>query len=340
MRLRWTQGLDRGDVVLRDADDPSPEALEALLQPPVPGEGYAWLDIEAIDAAMSRRLETQLELPEGWLDEALARHGVRDHALPGAVFLRLERAFYHFESDSCSGRPLLMFLEPRRLITIHPPTLGRTAKHVRDTVRHRGAELLHPDRPGMIVRHLIDELIEDYKPVLESWRHELDEHEQRCLTEPSHDTLKDVLRFKKLVTRLRVAIHESYREQRRCLNRMPSRFLCEAARAGCEEANDRYNGLLEEIETIHQHTASAYQVYAAAMNLEMTRSAHRMNRIMERLAVVTSVFMPLTFIVGVYGMNIPNMPEFTIKGFYYVLWGTMVGIAVLLLFVFRRMRWV
>jgi magnesium transporter len=62
-------------------------------------------------------------------------------------------------------------------------------------------------------------------------------------------------------------------------------------------------------------------------------------RIMERLAIVTSIFMPLTFIVGVYGMNIPDMPELHFQGFYFALWAVMLSIAGGLLYFFKKLRW-
>ena len=60
---------------------------------------------------------------------------------------------------------------------------------------------------------------------------------------------------------------------------------------------------------------------------------------MKVLTVVTVVFVPLTLLVGIYGMNFENMPELKNEHGYYILLSTMTGIAALLLYLFRRMRW-
>jgi magnesium transporter len=71
----------------------------------------------------------------------------------------------------------------------------------------------------------------------------------------------------------------------------------------------------------------------------MSKASHQMNAIMQRLSVVSAIFMPLTFIVGLYGMNIEGIPELHWPGFYYFLLGFMALIVVLLLILFKKLKW-
>jgi magnesium transporter len=64
-----------------------------------------------------------------------------------------------------------------------------------------------------------------------------------------------------------------------------------------------------------------------------------MNQVMKLLTVVSAIFIPLTFIVGVYGMNFENMPELSMKFGYYICWGIMVVITGILLFAFYKRGW-
>jgi magnesium transporter len=68
-------------------------------------------------------------------------------------------------------------------------------------------------------------------------------------------------------------------------------------------------------------------------------NGHRLNQIMKVLTIVTVVFVPLSLLVGIYGMNFEHMPELKVSGGYYILLTVMASIAGLLMLLFRRMRW-
>ena len=65
-----------------------------------------------------------------------------------------------------------------------------------------------------------------------------------------------------------------------------------------------------------------------------------MNEVMKMLTVISTIFIPLTFLAGVYGMNFEHMPELKWKEGYYIVWGVMVAIGVLLIVYFKRRRWI
>jgi magnesium transporter len=77
----------------------------------------------------------------------------------------------------------------------------------------------------------------------------------------------------------------------------------------------------------------------SASSFYFSSQSHRMNEIMKVLTVVSVIFMPLTFIVGVYGMNFEHMPELKLTYGYYVVVGVMVGIAVAMAWYFKRKKW-
>jgi len=68
-------------------------------------------------------------------------------------------------------------------------------------------------------------------------------------------------------------------------------------------------------------------------------SSHQLNRVMQILTIITVIFVPLTFLAGIYGMNFENMPELSTRAGYFVVIGTMVLIAVSQLIYFRRKKW-
>ena len=77
----------------------------------------------------------------------------------------------------------------------------------------------------------------------------------------------------------------------------------------------------------------------SSINLFFSVQGHRMNLVMKTLTVVSSIFIPLTFIAGVYGMNFVNIPELNWKFGYFAVWGIMLLIFVLMLFYFKKKKW-
>ncbi|WP_372744486.1 magnesium/cobalt transporter CorA [Lutibacter sp.] len=77
----------------------------------------------------------------------------------------------------------------------------------------------------------------------------------------------------------------------------------------------------------------------SSINLFFSVQGHRMNMVMKTLTVISSIFIPLTFIAGVYGMNFVNIPELNLQWGYFAVWGVMVIIFVLMLFYFKKKKW-
>ena len=75
------------------------------------------------------------------------------------------------------------------------------------------------------------------------------------------------------------------------------------------------------------------------METHLSMMSYKMNEVMKVLTVIATIFIPLTFIVGIYGMNFPNMPEMSWPWAYFALWGVMIGVTALMLYFFKRKKW-
>ncbi|MCC6272045.1 MAG: magnesium and cobalt transport protein CorA, partial [Deltaproteobacteria bacterium] len=105
-------------------------------------------------------------------------------------------------------------------------------------------------------------------------------------------------------------------------------------------AMDDMNALLQDLDSLREHAGAVFDVYAAVLTIKMTESSNQLNFVMQRLTIGATIFLPLTFIVGVYGMNFEYMPEFKWPGFYYILWGLMISLAVGMIVFFRKKKWI
>ena len=75
------------------------------------------------------------------------------------------------------------------------------------------------------------------------------------------------------------------------------------------------------------------------LDLYLSSISNRINEVMKFLTVIGTIFMPLTFLVGVYGMNFKHMPELEWHLGYFILWGLMIGLSIAMIIYFRRKRW-
>ncbi len=96
--------------------------------------------------------------------------------------------------------------------------------------------------------------------------------------------------------------------------------------------HDHVLRIIESIETHRDILSSLLEIYLSSIS-------SRLNEVMKVLTVFSSIFIPLTFIIGIYGMNFENMPELKSQHGYYILLTVMSGIVVLSLYLFRRTKW-
>ena len=99
---------------------------------------------------------------------------------------------------------------------------------------------------------------------------------------------------------------------------------------------DIYDHTVQMIETIE----SLRDVVAGMLDIYLSSVSYRLNEIIKVLTIFSTIFMPLTFLVGVYGMNFRYLPELGYQWAYPVLWVIMIGIVVVMLLYFRRRRWI
>ena len=98
---------------------------------------------------------------------------------------------------------------------------------------------------------------------------------------------------------------------------------------------DVHNHTIQLIETVENYR----DMTMGLMDLYMTSISNKMNNVMKVLTIIATIFIPLTFIAGVYGMNFENMPELKYKYSYFILWGVMVSLFVVMILTFRRKKW-
>jgi len=177
---------------------------------------------------------------------------------------------------------------------------------------------------------LIDKIVDEYYAVIENIDDDIETLENDLINKPSEnlsqrilDIKKKFIDLKKFIYPLRDELRKTLREELKMIDKSTKAYL-----------SDIYDHLLQISQTMDLFR----DMIAGLLELHLSNNDLRMNRIMTRLTVVTSVFIPLTFLVGLYGMNL-KMPEFQWIWFYPVLWIFMITISVLMIIYMKKKRW-
>ncbi len=190
-------------------------------------------------------------------------------------------------------------------------------------IRQRGADYL--------AYALIDSIVDSYFHILEKVGDQLAQLEEDLLNNPDQSALGRVHHYKrqlmllrKSVWPLREVISELYKEESPLIREDTQVFL-----------RDLYDHTIQVLDTVEifRDTVSGLQ------DLYMSAVGNRMNEIMKVLTIMASIFIPLTFIAGIYGMNFEYIPELKLRWGYFGVWGVMLATVAGMFFYFKRKKW-
>lgn len=182
-----------------------------------------------------------------------------------------------------------------------------------------------------LVYCLLDVIVDNYFTVLEAYGEKVEIVEDQMVVRTTAQTLRTIHKLKRQI----LFLHKSVwplREVLSLLERGESLLVKESTGIYLRDLYDHVIQVMDTTETLRDILASMLDVY-------LSSTSNRMNEIMKVLTIISTVFMPLSFIVGVYGMNIPNMPELSWPWMYPALWLVMASIAAVMLVFFKKKKW-
>ncbi|HTF32740.1 MAG TPA: magnesium/cobalt transporter CorA [Myxococcota bacterium] len=179
---------------------------------------------------------------------------------------------------------------------------------------------------------LIDTLIDGYYPVVEQLGDALEDLESEAVSQPTKRTLQRIHDRRRLILTL-IRIMRQQRDAVQSLMRAEGSRRSADVGVYYRDAYDHAAQISELLETYRELALSLMEVYLSSVS-------NRLNEVMKVLTVIGSIFLPLSFLAGVYGMNFHNMPELGWPWAYPALWIVMLGIATGMFVYFRRRGWI
>lgn len=298
-----------------------------------------WLDLEDPSEEDLKFLKNLFQLHPLAIKDVVDYIGVpKLDIYENCLFLVLHRVFYDFDSEECELREFEVFFSEQFIITTHSSHLSRTFQSVRKQATDHQKELAQQGTSYILFRSLLM-AIHDYKPAFEGWKDMLDDTEQKVFQNGQEQVLEKIMSFKKLVSRMKKSLLPEREVLKELYENKDLSFLSRANRPYFKIVLDNMNAVIGELEGFRDHTASIFDSHTALLTMRMTEASHKVNFVMERLTIAATIFLPLTFIVSIYGMNFEYIPELKWKYGYFMVLGILFLALAAMIFFFKRKKW-
>ncbi len=245
------------------------------------------------------------------------------------IFVIMHALRPEFPLDQLDTRELNCFLGCNYVVTstvaeVMPPVQDVWDRIKRDErLLHRGADFL--------CHALLDALVDNYMPILDIMDEQLDRLEAEVLDRPRADTLQQILGLKHSVLVLRRVVSP----QREVMNRLSRDEFAQIT----EDRRIYFRDIYDHLVRVNDLSESVRDVISGTLDTYLSVTSNRLNEVMKALTVVSTIFLPLSFIAGVYGMNFEFMPELHWRYGYLFVWAVFIGVAWFMVRIFRRQGW-
>ena len=246
------------------------------------------------------------------------------------LFIVVKMLSYDSEKKKVEVEQVSLVLGSNFIISFQEEIEGDLFDNLRQQIR-AGKQKLTNSGADYLLYSILDIMIDHYFVMLEKIGEEMDEMEDFLIETTSNDIMKDIYRLKRELIMLRKNLWPM-REMLAILERTEFTLLSKSSHF---YFRDIYDHAIQAIETIEMYR----DMLSGMMEIYLSTASNRLNSIMKVLTTISTIFIPLTFIVGVYGMNFDFMPELHWKYGYTLVWSIMAATVAFMIYYFRKKQW-
>jgi len=207
---------------------------------------------------------------------------------------------------------------------------GDVFDSIRDRIK-KGKGRIRKAGSDYLAYRLIDAIVDNYFVILEAVGERIEGIQEDVLAQPDPSTLKQIQDTKREMILLRKSIWP-LREAISGMERGESPLIREGVRPYLRDVYDHTIQVIDTVETFRDTISGTLDIYLSSLS-------NRMNEVMKVLTIIATIFIPLTFIAGIYGMNFKHMPELEWEWGYLTVWIVVIVLGCLMLWGFKRKKW-
>ena len=246
------------------------------------------------------------------------------------IYVVIRMLTWHEEERAVGSEQVSLVLGDNFVISFQETVVGDVFDNVRDRIR-TGKGRVRKMGADYLAYSLMDAIVDNYFLILEKIGEEVEEIEEEIFEEATEETLWTIQGIKKELLFLRKSVWP-LREVVNNLGKVGSGLIREGTGFYLRDLYDHTIGIMDTVESLRDTAGGMMDIYLSSLS-------NRMNSVMKVLTVISTIFIPLTFIVGVYGMNFEHMPELEWRLGYPAVLLVMLVISGCMLMFFKRKDW-
>lgn len=292
---------------------------------------YVWVDLAAPSIPESLILSDTFGFHPLSVEDAMSpRQYPKAEAFDGYLYVILHGIDFRSREHSFGTHDVDFFVGPNYLVTVH----DGDSQSITDLREHatRNPKVLS-EGPVSLLHRIVDAMVDHYRPEMDKLEDRLDDLEKRIFEAPGSTLVRQILDEKRQVAGLRRIVTP----QRDVLARLARRDFVDIS----TEMSFRFRDVYDHLVRVADDALMFQDRITGMLDAHLSNVNNRLNAVMKVLTVVATIFMPLTLLSGIYGMNVP-LPHFPggepIQ--FWWLFAIMVAVVVAMLAMFRRKHWV
>jgi magnesium transporter len=289
-----------------------------------------WINVDGIHKAdLIESLGKRFNIHSLTLEDIVSTKGRPKIEEYDSYLFAMLKMIYTFPDREIRFEHLSIVLLENNIIISFQEALGDVFDPVRERIR-KGKARVRRLGADYLMYCLLDAVVDNYFVVMEEKGDQIESLEEELIRNPTKDTLgklhylkREIILLRKNILPVRELINNLDKTENVLINRATHVFI-----------RDLYDHAFRIIDTIETYR----DLLAGMMDIYLSSVSNKMNEVMKVLTIITTIFVPITFIVGVYGMNF-DIPEVKSQHGYAIVWTVMITIAGLLIYYFKKKKW-
>ena len=245
------------------------------------------------------------------------------------LFMVLKMLTYNDGDNSVRSEQVSLVLGQNFVISFQEE-VGDVFEQIRDRIRNAKGKIRKMSA-DYLAYALMDAIVDNYFLILEKMGEQIESMEEELIAKPSDETVRMIHSLKRELIFLRKSVWP-LRELISSLQKTESSLISDSTGPYLRDVYDHTIQVIDTVESFRDMVSGMLDIYLSSIS-------NRMNAVMKVLTIIATIFIPLTFIAGVYGMNFKFMPELGWKWGYFIVLIIMAAVAAVMLIYFKRKKW-
>jgi len=291
----------------------------------------SWINIDGLhDVDIIERIGNQYDFHPLMLEDILhtgQRPKFEDYEK--YIYIVLMMLSFDEESQTVQSEQVSVVLGKNYVISLQE-NIGDVFEQIRDRIRNAKGKIRRMGADYLMYA-ILDAIVDNYFAILEKLGEKIEFLEEELVINPTEKTLQQIHNLKREMVHLRRSVWP-LRELISGIERSESELILESTDAYFRDIYDHTIQVIDTVESFRDMVSGMLDIYLSSVS-------NRMNEVMKVLTIIATIFIPLTFVAGIYGMNFEYMPELKWKFGYYGVWMIMLVITGGMLYYFKKKKW-